>query len=82
MAITLSKPPRSGRSNFFHDLVTVDFHQSQIKWGVKFATLLIIPIVLGLITGHVAEASYICFTAAFVLEQISFVLMVHEHASC
>ena len=31
-------------------LVTVDFHQAQIKWGVRFATLLIIVIVL--FAGH------------------------------
>jgi hypothetical protein len=35
--------------------------------GWRFATLLIIVIVLGLITGHVAEASYVSFAAAFVL---------------
>jgi hypothetical protein len=67
MATILTKPPRYSQSNFFHDLVTVDFHQAQIKWGVRFATLLIIVIVLGLITGHVAEASYVSFAAAFVL---------------
>ena len=54
MTTTLSKPPRSRWSNFFHDLVTVDFHQTDINTGVRAATLLIIVTVLGLITGHAA----------------------------
>ena len=39
MAITLSKPPRSSWSNFFHDLVTVDFHQIDINTGVRIANI-------------------------------------------
>ena len=59
MATTLSKPPRSSLSNFFHDLVTVDFHQTDIKTGVRIAIILIIVTVLGLITGYAAEAGFV-----------------------
>ena len=67
MATALSKPPRSSLSNFFHDLVTVDFHQTDINTGVRLAILLIIVTVLGLITGHAAESSFIWLGAAYVL---------------
>ena len=63
----MSKPPRSSLSNFFHDLVTVDFHQTDINTGVRLAILLIIVTVLGLITGHAAEASFVWLGAAYVL---------------
>ena len=89
MATTLSKPPRSRWSNFFHDLVTVDFHQTDINTGVRVATLLIIVTVLGLITGHAAASSFVWLGAAYVLaiDQVldlnnSLDLKVHEHASC
>ena len=84
MATTLSKPPRSRWSNFFHDLVTVDFHQTDIKTGVRVATLLIIVTVLGLITGHAAEAAFVWLGAAYVLcSRSNFTtIKVHEHASC
>ena len=55
MATGVSKPPSSRLSNFFHDLVTVDFHQTDIKTGVRTAIILIIVTVLGLITGYAAE---------------------------
>ena len=67
MAITLSKPPRSSWFNFFHDLVTVDFHQTDIYTGVRLATLLIIVTVLGLLTGHAAASSSVWLGAAYVL---------------
>ena len=88
MTTTLSKPPRSHLSNFFHDLVTVDFHQIDINTGVRVAAFLIIVTVLGLITGHAAQASFVWIGAAYVLT-IDLVLdlinrsrlKVHEHAS-
>jgi len=67
MATALSKSPRSRWSNFVHDLVTVDFHQSDINTGVRLAILLIIVTVLGLITGHAAGASFVWLGAAYVL---------------
>src|SRR5262245_7634438 len=67
MATTLSKPPRSRLSDFVHDLVTVDFRQTDINTGVRAAILLIIVTVLGLITGHAAAASFIWLGAAYVL---------------
>ena len=67
MAITLSEPPSSRLSNFFHDLVTVDFHQTDLKTGVRTAIILIIVTVLGLITGYAAEASFVVFAALSVL---------------
>ena len=67
MATTLSKPPRSRLSNFFHDLVTVDFHQTDINTGVRIATLLIIVTVLGLITGHAAESGLVRLGTLYVL---------------
>ncbi|MGC2599545.1 MAG: FUSC family protein [Nitrososphaeraceae archaeon] len=67
MTTTLSKPPRSHLSNFFHDLVTVDFHQIDINTGVRVAAFLIIVTVLGLITGHAAQASFVWIGAAYVL---------------
>jgi hypothetical protein len=68
MATALSKPPRSHRSNFFHDLVTVDFHQTvPLSLGVRIAAILIIILVLGLITGHSAEASFVYIGTIFVL---------------
>ena len=67
MAITLSKPPRSSWFNFFHDLVTVDFHQTDIYTGVRLATLLIIVTVLGLLTGHAPASSSVWLGAAYVL---------------
>lgn len=63
----MAKPPRSRWSNFVHDLVTVDFHQADINTGVRLAILLIIVTVLGLISGHAAEAVYIWLGAASVL---------------
>ena len=41
----MTKPPRW--SNFVHDLVTVDFHQTDFNTGVRVAILLTIVIVLG-----------------------------------
>ena len=67
MTTALSKPPRSRWSNFVHDLVTVDFHQTDINTGVRLAILLIIVTVLGLITGHAAGASFVWLGAAYVL---------------
>ena len=67
MATTLSKPPRSGLSNFFHDLVTVDFHQTDINTGVRIAVILVIVTVLGLITGHAAESGFVTIGALWVL---------------
>ena len=63
----MSKPPRSSLSNFFHDLVTVDFHQTDIKTGVRVAIILIIVTVLGLITGHAAEAGIVWLGTVYVL---------------
>ena len=37
MTTTLTKPPRSNLSNFFHDLVTVDFHEIDINTGMRVA---------------------------------------------
>ena len=62
----MSKPPSSSWSNFFHDLVTVDFHQTDIKFGVRAAILLTIVIVLGLITGHAAAAGMVWLGTAYV----------------
>ena len=67
MAITLSKPPRSSLSNFFHDLVTVDFHQTDINTGVRLAAILVIITVVGLVTGHAAESGLVTIGALFVL---------------
>jgi hypothetical protein len=67
MAKGVSKPPRSGRSHFFHDLVTVDFHQIYLKTGVRIAIILIIVTVLGLITGYAADAGFVVFAALSVL---------------
>lgn len=50
MATIMSIPPRLRWSNFVHDLVIVDIHQTDINTGVRVATLLIIVTVLGLIT--------------------------------
>ena len=66
MTTALSKPPRSSLSNFVHDLVTVDFHQTDIKTGVRVAILLTVVIVLGLITGHAAESGMVWLGAAYV----------------
>ena len=66
MATILSKPPRSSWSNFFHDLVTVDFHQTDINTGVRVAILLTVVIVLGLITGHPAASGMIWLGTAYV----------------
>ena len=82
MATTLSKPPRSRLSNFVHDLVTVDFHQTDIYTGVRIAAILVIVTVLGLITGYAAEASFISLGAAYVLNKIKIDLKDHELASC
>jgi len=54
-------------SNFFHDLVTVDFHQIDVNTGVRAAALLTIVTILGLITGHAAEASFVWIGACYVL---------------
>ena len=62
----MSKPPRSRWSNFVHDLVTVDFHQTDIKTGVRVAILLTVVIVLGLITGHAAAAGMVWLGTAYV----------------
>ena len=67
MATTLSKPPRSSLSNFFHDLVTVDFHQTDINTGVRIAAILVIITVVGLITGHAAESGLVTLGTLFVL---------------
>ena len=67
MATTLSKPPRSSWSNFFHDLVTVDFHQTDINTGVRIAAILVIITVVGLITGHAAESGLVTIGTLFVL---------------
>ena len=67
MATTLSKPPRSGLSNFFHDLVTVDFHQTDINTGMRIAAILVIITVVGLITGHAAESGLVTIGALCVL---------------
>ena len=67
MATTLSKPPRSSRSNFFHDLVTVDFHQTDINTGVRLAAILVIITVVGFITGHTAESGLVTIGALYVL---------------
>ena len=67
MAITLSKPPRSSLSNFFHDLVTVDFHQTDINTGVRLAAILVIITVVGLISGHPAESGLVTIGALYVL---------------
>ena len=62
------KSPRSHWwSNFVHDLITVDFSQTDIYTGVRIATLVVAIIVLGLITNHVAEASLVFLGAAYVL---------------
>jgi hypothetical protein len=66
MAITLSKPPRSSLSNFFHDLVTVDFHQIDINTGMRIAAILVIITVVGLITGHAAESGLVTIGALWV----------------
>ena len=65
MAITLSKPPRSSWSNFFHDLVTVDFHQIDINTGVRIAAILVIITVVGLITGYAPEAGFVVIATLF-----------------
>ena len=67
MATTLTKPPRSSWSNFFHDLVTVDFHQTDINTGVRIAAILVIITVVGLITGHAAESGLVTLGTLFVL---------------
>jgi hypothetical protein len=66
MATALSKPSRSRWSNFVHDLVTIDFHQIDINTGVRVATLLIVVIVLGLITGHAAAAGMVWLATAYI----------------
>ena len=67
-AATVFKSPRSHWwSNFVHDLITVDFSQTDIYTGVRIATLVVAIIVLGLITNHVAEASLVFLGAAYVL---------------
>ncbi len=65
--MALSKPPRSRWSKFVHDLVTVDFHQTDINTGVRLATILVTVTVLGVITGHAAESSLVSVAAAYVL---------------
>ena len=68
MTTILSRPPSSRLSNFFHDLVTVDFHQTlPLSLGVRLVVILIIIMVVGLITGHSAEASFVYIGATFVL---------------
>lgn len=64
MTTALSKPPRSCWSNFVHDLVIVDFHQADINTGVRAAIFLIIVTVLGLITNHAAQASFVVYVLA------------------
>ena len=63
----MSKPPRSRWSNFVHDLVTVDFHQTDIYTGVRVAIILTIVIVLGLFTGHAAASGMVFLGTAYVL---------------
>ena len=66
MATALSKPPRSRVSNFVHDLVTVDFHPTDIRFGVRVATFLTIVIVLGLITGNAPASGLVWLGTAYV----------------
>ena len=63
----MSKPPRSRWSNFVHDLVTVDFHQTDIYTGVRVAIILTIVIVLGLFTGHASASGMVFLGTAYVL---------------
>lgn len=64
----MSKSNRSRWSNFFHDLVEVDFSQVDLYAGIRFATLLVTILVVGLITRHVVEAALVLLGTAFVLE--------------
>ena len=68
--------------NFFHDLVTVDFHQTDIKTGVRIAIILIIVTVLGLITGYAAEAGFVVICEHRLCPARQNYLLIHEHASC
>ena len=68
MTTNLSKSPRSGWSNFVHDLVSVDFHQAvPLRLSVRLAIILIAITVVGLITGHIAEASFVWLGTLYVL---------------
>ena len=64
----MDKSNRSRWSNFFHDLVEVDFSQVDLYAGIRFATLLVTVLVVGLITRHVVEAALVLLGTAFVLE--------------
>lgn len=57
----MSKSQSSAWYNFVHDLITVDSSQIDLYTGVRYATLLVALIVVGLITKHVAEASLVLF---------------------
>jgi hypothetical protein len=61
------KSNRSRWSAFLHDLITVDFGQADIYTGLRFATLLVPLLVLGLITRHVGEAFILMLGGGYVL---------------
>lgn len=67
MVTNLSKPHRSRWSKFVHDIVTVDFHQTDINTGVRIATILVTVTVVGVITGHAAESGLVALGTAYVL---------------
>ena len=67
MTTILSKPSRSRWSNFAHDLVTVDFHQTDIKTGLRYTTILVIITLVGVITGYAAETGLVLLGTAYVL---------------
>jgi len=48
----VSKSSHSRASEFLHDLITVDFDQVDIYPSVRFATILVPLLVLGLIIKH------------------------------
>lgn len=63
----MSKSHSSAWYNFVHDLISVDLSQTDMYTGVRYATLLVALLVVGLITNHVAEASLVMFGTALTL---------------
>ena len=74
MTTILSQPSRSRWSKFVHDLVTVDFHQTDIKTGLRYTTILVIITLAGVIIGYAAETG-------LVLLGIAYVLIIDQHRS-
>jgi MFS family permease len=55
------------RSDFVHDLITLDFSAINVYSGLRMATLVIVVIVFGVITNYAAEASVAMLGTASVL---------------